>query len=437
MTFDMFSYVHGIIILMIGVLLSFYPVRKELVVSLSNVLVTSFMASCIFALISALADGYVFNLLLPIFLVCGLLYHHHVLQVSIYKSAFVVALATNVFVLLALLSDGLIAFAYGFTSMANLNYDTIMMIWSTFCMIVGGFIAQFVLSNFVYSTIEKLQLTNWKTYWLLPTVFTIAITSIGFTSIARPIIFTLYMCVMAVVEAVTISVLFHLIEVNVDTAQTISKLQGEKKHLEILHDEYETIRRYFEKSQQLRHDQKHQYRLMHTLLQQGAYDELNGYISNLSESIATSDHVRFTNNINLNAILNFYYDVANHANIQIRLAIDLPSEITTVQDSDLCIVVGNLLENAIESCSDITDATSIKLHMCITRQNLVITMDNSCHSSHIHKYENTYISSKVDAPSGIGLSSISTIVSSYNGYCKFSNDLEQFYSSIVIPLTDA
>ena len=59
--------------------------------------------------------------------------------------------------------------------------------------------------------------------------------------------------------------------------------------------------------------------------------------------------VKFCSNSVANMVLNYYYSLALQQDIAFTARIDLPKELA-IQDEDLSVLLGNLLENAIEMC---------------------------------------------------------------------------------------
>lgn len=94
-------------------------------------------------------------------------------------------------------------------------------------------------------------------------------------------------------------------------------------------------------------------------------------------------------------------------------------------DNDLCLVFGNLIENAIEACRrmDTSDSLNeksshfIRLHAHVHYKTLIITMDNSF-DGHVTIQNGKYRSSKMD-DYGIGLSSIRSVAGKYDGDVAF------------------
>ena len=109
-------------------------------------------------------------------------------------------------------------------------------------------------------------------------------------------------------------------------------------------------------------------------------------------------------------------------------------------DNDLCLVFGNLIENAIEACRrmDTSDSLNeksshfIRLHAHVHYKTLIITMDNSF-DGHVSIQNGKYRSSKRD-DYGIGLSSIRSVAGKYDGDVAFEAADGVFQSSVYLQI---
>ena len=105
----------------------------------------------------------------------------------------------------------------------------------------------------------------------------------------------------------------------------------------------------------------------------------------------------------------------------------LPSNIK-INYTDLCIVLGNSLDNAIEACKRITDSSmpkEIKLYMNYRDKYMIIVVTNTCDKPPV-KMGRFYKSSKpLPELHGIGLQSIDRTVKKYNGnmVIKYENNI--------------
>ena len=76
-------------------------------------------------------------------------------------------------------------------------------------------------------------------------------------------------------------------------------------------------------------------------------EELEKYLSSASQNIPDTELVLCKNHA-VNAIIGHYYSKYKSNGIPFKLKIDIPEKLT-VSESDICLVIANLLENAFEA----------------------------------------------------------------------------------------
>lgn len=199
-------------------------------------------------------------------------------------------------------------------------------------------------------------------------------------------------------------------------SQSLSKIQ----QLQL-----KSIQSEIEKSRSIRHDVRQQYRTLRELLAKGELSEMEKLLSEGDEYIVKQSNMHFCREPVLDALLQYYVKMAAEKNINLEPAIRLDS--LPIISSELTVLVGNLLENAVKSCLKISGERNIKLNMTKVQNHFLIYMENSCQSV---KYNddpqpdeegwlgaNDFVS--MDVGGGYGLKSIEEIVKKYNGQADY------------------
>ncbi len=104
------------------------------------------------------------------------------------------------------------------------------------------------------------------------------------------------------------------------------------------------------------------------------------------------------------------------------------AEPITANEIELAVIVGNILDNAIEACQKVTNLNKeIWGSITVDKQNIIINIKNTAESS------NNLKTSKANKKShGYGLKSIKHIAKKYNGYAKFSFENNTFTSYVIL-----
>lgn len=136
---------------------------------------------------------------------------------------------------------------------------------------------------------------------------------------------------------------------------------------DLLEKHYEEVQNMYQQIRGWRHDYHNHIQTMKAHLAMGKLEELEAYLNELDTDLNTVDTVIKTGNVMVDAILNSKISVAAAKGIAINAKAIVPQELnTSLSEVDLCLIIGNLIDNAIEACmSDTTHAhfLSCKIRM--------------------------------------------------------------------------
>lgn len=182
---------------------------------------------------------------------------------------------------------------------------------------------------------------------------------------------------------------------------------------------------------QQRHDMRHHLNVLTSLAGEDN-PELRRYLDTLIQAIPTAEK-KYCENSAVNAILSHYVSLCREKGISLQLELTVPQENPHISDSSLCVIFGNLLENAVEACDRMTEGDKfICLRSRIQYELLAVTMDNSFNGV-IRKEGDRFRSSKRNEL-GVGLSSVCSAARKAGGSAAFRNDQKVFYSSVYLNL---
>lgn len=182
-----------------------------------------------------------------------------------------------------------------------------------------------------------------------------------------------------------------------------------------------------------RHDYHNHLQKLGAHLSEGQIEEAKKYIGELGESLDDIKTKYQTGNVSLDAILNSKLSIVEKERIAINCKVEI-GENLTVSDIDLCILLGNLIDNAVEACRGIPaeEERFLRIYMCIRKQQLYISVSNATNEV-IRKLDADYISKK-RGDHGHGLKRINIVVDKYGGFIKRANEPGVFATEIMLPL---
>ena len=144
------------------------------------------------------------------------------------------------------------------------------------------------------------------------------------------------------------------------------------------------------------------------------------------------DHslIMFCENIAANIVLSHYAQEAERLGIAYSVVANIPAS-CPVEDHDLSVLFGNLLENAVDACvASKTTARSIFVRAVYEKGSLCIAIDNTFDGKIMQDPDGTFLSSK-HAGKGLGTVSVRTIASKYHGTCRFDWKDQMFFASVI------
>jgi sensor histidine kinase regulating citrate/malate metabolism len=198
------------------------------------------------------------------------------------------------------------------------------------------------------------------------------------------------------------------------------------QHVEEVENIYETMRGW-------RHDYHNHIQTLKAYLALKQYELMENYLNELENDLISINTLVQSNNTNLDAILNSKLSLAVAKKIEINIKTNVPNKLI-VNDIDLCVVIGNLLDNAIESCEvmSLDEKKFIRVYIGIFKKQLYISVTNSTKEI-IRKLDEEYITNK-RGNHGHGLKRIDKVVRKYGGYMNRKNEPGVFVTEIMLPL---
>lgn len=183
-----------------------------------------------------------------------------------------------------------------------------------------------------------------------------------------------------------------------------------------------------------RHDYHNHLQSMKAYVEMGQYEKLDDYIGLLEEDLDHINQLVETGNVNLDAILNSKISYALSKEIEVEYKAVCPPSLS-ISDIDLCALIGNLIDNAVESCEKVQKENGkayIRIYIGIFKKQLYISVTNATNEV-VRKMDNEYITKK-RGNHGFGLKRINLVVEKYNGYINRQNEPGVFVTEIMLPM---
>ena len=201
---------------------------------------------------------------------------------------------------------------------------------------------------------------------------------------------------------------------------------------------YETQREQSDESlRRFRHDFKNHAIVVNAMLEQGDTDGAKRYFSGISSEITDTLPKFSTGNSIVNSLLHIKSADATANGTEILFDGVIPAE--GIEPKDMCICVGNLLDNAIEACSGlpVTDSKTISVTSVIRNNMLLLTVQNPVGAGKKLNKNQMPATTKSDKRAhGIGLRNVRDIVKKYNGTLQLSAENGVFTAELFVELQE-
>ncbi len=200
-----------------------------------------------------------------------------------------------------------------------------------------------------------------------------------------------------------------------------------EKHCEEVENMYRQTRGW-------RHDYRNHIQTMKAYLSMGRYEELAVYLDQLVEDLQAVDTVVKTGNVMVDAVLNSKISMARARQITVEAKAKVPRHLS-IAEVDLCVILGNLLDNAIEACMGIAQEKGrfIRIYIDTLQGQLYLYVINAMEEKP-RRQGSRYLSAKSARGHGYGLLRMDQVVEKYHGYLERQDEDGVFATEVLLPL---
>lgn len=196
---------------------------------------------------------------------------------------------------------------------------------------------------------------------------------------------------------------------------------------------YKMLEKQYTQMERLRHDMKNHIIALQGLLKNKEYKKIEQYLNAMNDVGALGAYEDITGNRVVDALLYEKRKQAEIKHIMWECSVETPKT-CPVDEIDLCILFGNILDNAIEECGKLEKNADrfITIQGKMQKKFFVLEVKNSTGKKQLHKRE---LSPKniLQGHHGIGLLNIRDTVEKYNGVVQIQIENSMFIISILLP----
>ena len=201
---------------------------------------------------------------------------------------------------------------------------------------------------------------------------------------------------------------------------------------ELIETHYREVDNMYRQIRGWRHDYRNHIQAMKAYAAAGDWDAIRQYLDLLDKDLSTVDTVIKTGNAMTDAILNSKISLAKSKGIQVVADAHIPVKLKS-SEIDLCCIIGNLFDNAIEASMKLPEEQRlIRVYMDMKNTQLYISFTNFTAGKKLMKEGGLFRSTKGKGH-GFGLVRMDAIVERLEGYISRNSEDGAFTTEILLP----
>lgn len=197
--------------------------------------------------------------------------------------------------------------------------------------------------------------------------------------------------------------------------------------------QFDSLAAHMDEMRRARHDLRQHLAVVRSFIDRDDKAGLSEYIDIYKSELPPDTLELFCRDDVVNAVLCYYASQARGSKIRFQARVDYPED-CPVSATDITVLLGNLLENAVEACRrEPQENACIRLRVSRRGDALLVLVDNPCRSP-VPFEDGLPLSSKRAGP-GIGAASVREIAGRYGGEARFEQKDGVFSVSVFLSLT--
>ncbi|MGI5893848.1 MAG: sensor histidine kinase [Candidatus Merdivicinus sp.] len=201
---------------------------------------------------------------------------------------------------------------------------------------------------------------------------------------------------------------------------------------ELLETHYAEVENMYRQIRGWRHDYRNHIQVMKAYAAEGNLDAIREYLDELDTDLATVDTVVKTGNPMTDAILNSKISLARSRHIPVRADAHIPVALR-ISELDLCVIIGNLFDNAIEASLKLPEEQRlIRIYMDMKGTQLYLSFTNFTAPGKLSKVGGRFATTKGQGH-GFGLVRMDAVIERLGGYISRNSEDGAFTTEVLLP----
>lgn len=260
---------------------------------------------------------------------------------------------------------------------------------------------------------------TWYVFWILPIIF------IGLNLFIMPrnpgileqgrlrLLYTIFGFVFLALLLLSYLLFYHM----ASSLNRNARLRLENQFLSMQQSRYDSLLTTTRQIRQARHDLRHHLHVLQGFAAQGNMEGIVDYLAQVQGNIPTGD-LGLCENVVVDSVAGYFAPLYRENGIPLSFRLDLPRSLP-VPDTDLCSVLSNLLENAMEaSLRTAPEKRNVRVSARLHSENMLLLSVENSYDVEVQERNGVFLSSKRSGE-GIGLQAVQHTAEKNGGYCRF------------------
>lgn len=295
-----------------------------------------------------------------------------------------------------------------------------------------------VVCRILWSKLSRLHLPNSRWLWIVPAFAVVIMMLVGSAHVQYLMtgyedVYGLTSSLLVLLSAGVSFMILVILQKNQLATNQKHDLALVKLQISSQSRRYVEITEHIDEIRIMRHDLRHHVRIASMLLSEGNFTALRSFLGEMEHDGRLQDNIIYSHNHISDLVAHYAVDASRDAGIQLAIRCGLP-KLFWVSDTDLCILLGNLMDNAINACKlQAEGERDIRVTTGVRQGEAFICVENSCGAAEsdtpIHRAE-----AGVPKSNGYGIPSVHNVASKYKGIASFEQGKNRFKASVLLQM---
>lgn len=242
---------------------------------------------------------------------------------------------------------------------------------------------------------------------------------------------TTLMLMMCEIGLFALNIICLYITVSLNKSNRVAEELKLKEQQHIYDVQYaENIRSQYQEIRRIRHDIKQQLTTVGGLQSEGKYDKAQKYISEVTNGLEQIEMFMDVGNDFVNAILNSKLSITKSKGIEVLC--NFLGKVEGINEYDLCNLIGNVLDNAIEAAEKAGDNAVVEVSLFSDKHKMIFTVSNSISESVLNSNPELNTTKDKHELHGFGVKTIKAIAAKYDGNVDFYEENLIFFCRVLL-----